>query len=187
MARTPPGIRARIVTFPTDLGWVAAIWHGSRVARLTFGHNSPLTAWQKLQVGQEPIKANWLETRIAQRLQKFAAGDRDDDFLDIDLATNDLTPFQFAITEACRHIPIGETCSYGQLAEVAGHPGAARAVGRVMATNRFPLIVPCHRVLAAGGAIGGFSAPDGISMKRRLLEPELETSRSQNACDLRLG
>lgn len=173
MARTRQEISLRIVTFPTDLGWVAAIWQGCRVARLTFGHNSPLAAWEKLQSDQEPSKANSHETRITKRLQAFAAGNRKDDFLDIDLATDDLTPFQLAITEACRHIPIGETSSYGELAAQAGHPGAARAVGRVMATNRFPLIVPCHRVLAARGAIGGFSAPNGISMKRRLLEPEL--------------
>ena len=64
------------------------------------------------------------------------------------------------------------TRSYGEVAAAAGSPGAARAVGQVMAANRTPLIVPCHRVLAAGGKIGGFSAPQGLALKRRLLALE---------------
>ncbi len=58
------------------------------------------------------------------------------------------------------------------MAAAAGSPGAARAVGQVMRSNRTPLLVPCHRVVAAGGKIGGFSAPQGLVMKRRLLELE---------------
>jgi methylated-DNA-[protein]-cysteine S-methyltransferase len=62
--------------------------------------------------------------------------------------------------------------TYGDLAAAIGSPGAARAVGSVMARNCFPLIVPCHRVLGAGGSLGGYSAPDGLRMKRRLLAME---------------
>ena len=76
------------------------------------------------------------------------------------------------VIAACRRIPWGETRSYGDLATECGSPGAARAVGSVMAKNRYPLIVPCHRVLAAGGDIGGYSAADGLVMKRRLLAAE---------------
>lgn len=173
MARTPRENRMRVVTFPTNLGWTAAVWCGEKVARLTFGHSSPKAAWDKLDQLQEPTDADRQESRLITRLQHFAAGGRDDDFLDVKLKLDGMTPFQVSITQACRRIPTGETRSYGELAELAGHPGAARAVGRVMATNPFPLIVPCHRVLAAGGRIGGFSAPNGIMMKRRLLEPEL--------------
>jgi len=68
-----------------------------------------------------------------------------------------LTPFARRVTAACRRIPWGEVRTYGQLAAVCGSPDAARAVGRVMAANRYPLIVPCHRVLAAGGRLGGYS------------------------------
>lgn len=64
----------------------------------------------------------------------------------------------------------GQTVSYGELAEMAGHPGAARAVGTAMARNPVPVVVPCHRVLAAGGRIGGYGG--GLDMKRGLLALE---------------
>ena len=108
---------------------------------------------------------------MAEDLERFAAGEPVD-FGRVTLDTNHLTPFGRRIVTACRRIPFGQTRSYSQLAAICGSPGAARAVGQVMAKNRFPLVVPCHRVLAAGGRIGGFSAPDGLRMKRRLLSIE---------------
>jgi methylated-DNA-[protein]-cysteine S-methyltransferase len=72
-----------------------------------------------------------------------------------------------------RDVPWGETVSYGELAAMAGRPRAARAVGRVMATNPLPFVVPCHRVLAAGGRIGGYgSGSNAIDLKRALLARE---------------
>ena len=97
------------------------------------------------------------------------------DFSDVPLALDHLTPFGRRVVAACRRIPWGQTRSYGELAAECGSPGAARAVGSVMAKNRYPLIVPCHRVLAAGGELGGYSAPDGLKMKRRLLAMEGRT------------
>ena len=69
-------------------------------------------------------------------------------------------------------VPAGATVSYGELASKVGSPGAARAVGRAMAANPVPLIVPCHRVLAAGAKAGGFSAYGGVRTKDRLLAIE---------------
>ncbi|MGH6808763.1 MAG: methylated-DNA--[protein]-cysteine S-methyltransferase, partial [Ensifer adhaerens] len=66
----------------------------------------------------------------------------------------------------------GETVAYGELAVMAGRPGAARAVGSAMATCPVPILIPCHRVLAAGGKVGGFSAPGGSTSKIRMLELE---------------
>ena len=77
---------------------------------------------------------------------------------------------------ACRDIRFGQTVSYGRLAEMAGKPGAARAVGRALAKNPLPLIIPCHRVICANGKIGGFSAPGGVTLKKRLLQLEQEAS-----------
>ena len=62
--------------------------------------------------------------------------------------------------------------TYGEIARAVGDPGAARAVGAALGANPFPVIVPCHRVLAADGALHGFSAPGGITTKRRMLELE---------------
>ena len=81
-----------------------------------------------------------------------------------------LTSFTRAVLDACRAIRPGRTASYGELAAVAGSPGAARAVGQAMHRNPTPILVPCHRVLAAGGRIGGFTP--GLDLKRRLFAHE---------------
>jgi methylated-DNA-[protein]-cysteine S-methyltransferase len=80
--------------------------------------------------------------------------------------------FHRRVYEAARAIPPGNTLSYGDIAKRAGAPGAARAVGQALGRNPFPIVVPCHRVLAAGGKIGGFSAQGGVETKRRMLEIE---------------
>ena len=80
--------------------------------------------------------------------------------------------FHRRVCEAARAIPAGQTLTYGELAARLGKPGAARAVGGVMARNSLPIIVPCHRVLAAGGRPGGFSAPGGVTTKLRMLRLE---------------
>jgi methylated-DNA-[protein]-cysteine S-methyltransferase len=83
------------------------------------------------------------------------------------------SPFASRVLNACRDTGFGRTVTYGLLAEKAGWPGgAARAVGSVLAKNPLPLIIPCHRVVCANGKIGGFSAPGGIKLKRRLLKHE---------------
>jgi O-6-methylguanine DNA methyltransferase len=80
------------------------------------------------------------------------------------------TTFQLAVVEALRRVPYGEVVTYGELAALAGRPNAQRAAGSVCAQNRFPLVVPCHRVVSATG-IGGYG-PSGVEVKRRLLRLE---------------
>jgi O-6-methylguanine DNA methyltransferase len=89
---------------------------------------------------------------------------------DVDLDLEWATPFQAALAASARSIPWGAVVSYGELAASAGRPGAARAAGSFCADNRFSLVIPCHRVVAADG-IGGYG-PSGVSLKRRLLELE---------------
>jgi methylated-DNA-[protein]-cysteine S-methyltransferase len=166
----------RTVVFPSELGWMCAAWRNGLLRELAFGHASPDQAVRALQHASVcPTEPNRDERQLVHRLQKFACR-ATDDFSDIELELSEHTAFQRRVVEACRAIPLGETLTYAELARQAGHPGAARAVGQVMATNRFPLIVPCHRVVASGGSIGGFSAPDGLSMKRRLLALEQQSS-----------
>jgi methylated-DNA-[protein]-cysteine S-methyltransferase len=76
------------------------------------------------------------------------------------------------VLQACRKIAPGKTLTYAELADKVGSPGAARAVGNCMARNRFPLIIPCHRVVGSNGHLGGYSAAEGIPFKKRLLELE---------------
>ena len=119
----------------------------------------------------DPEADLFLAEQTLEQLQQFAAGEQID-LRRIPVSLHHLTAFQRQVVKACRAIKRGECRTYGQVAALAGSPGAARAVGQVMRTNRTPLIVPCHRVVAAGGKIGGFSAPQGLAMKRRLLELE---------------
>jgi methylated-DNA-[protein]-cysteine S-methyltransferase len=90
----------------------------------------------------------------------------------IALDMDQVPAFHRRVYEAARGIPPGMTLSYGDIAARAGAPGAARAVGQALGRNPFPIVVPCHRVLAAGGKIGGFSAQGGIVTKRRMLAIE---------------
>ena len=94
------------------------------------------------------------------------------DFSDIDLDLEESPTFARRVYKAARKIPIGQTRTYGQIAKAAGSPGAARAVGQALGQNPIALIVPCHRVLAAGGKTGGFSAHGGCATKARMLELE---------------
>jgi methylated-DNA-[protein]-cysteine S-methyltransferase len=92
------------------------------------------------------------------------------DFSDIEIDLDWATPLQRAIAETLRAVPRGDVVSYGELAALAGRPGAPRAAGAFCATNRFAFVVPCHRVVAANG-IGGYGDA-GIEVKRRLLALE---------------
>lgn len=80
--------------------------------------------------------------------------------------------FYQKVWKACAAIPRGRTRTYGWVARAVGRPGAARAVGQALKANPFAPVVPCHRVVAAGGRLGGYSAPGGLKAKRRLLERE---------------
>lgn len=106
---------------------------------------------------------------LVERLQAYFAGERvafDDVELDLDWCT----PFQRAAAEALRRVPYGETVTYGELAALAGYPNAQRAAGTFCARNRLPLILPCHRVVAASG-LGSYGSL-GVEYKRRLLALE---------------
>ena len=83
-----------------------------------------------------------------------------------------VAPFQRRVYEIALSIPPGRTLTYGEVAERLGEPGAARAVGQALGQNPFAPIVPCHRVLAAGGRMSGFSAPGGVATKRKMLAIE---------------
>ena len=89
------------------------------------------------------------------------------------------TPFQIGVWEALRRIPYGETRSYGEIAEAIGKPSAFRAVGNANGRNWLPLFIPCHRVIAAGGKLGGFGC--GLGLKKRLLAHEGAVLRQRQA------
>jgi methylated-DNA-[protein]-cysteine S-methyltransferase len=94
------------------------------------------------------------------------------DLADVRVDLGDVPEFARRVYAVTRAIPPGETFTYGEVAARLGMPGAAQAVGHALGRNPVPLIVPCHRVLAAGGALGGFSAPGGVATKQRILRIE---------------
>jgi len=106
---------------------------------------------------------------LARRLGAYFAGEPVS-FDDVELELDWCTPFQRALADALRAVPRGETVTYGELAALAGRPNAPRAAGSFCAGNRFGIVIPCHRVVSAGG-LGSYGSL-GLSYKRRLLELE---------------
>jgi methylated-DNA-[protein]-cysteine S-methyltransferase len=116
-------------------------------------------------------------TRVRRGVEAYLAG-RQVDWTALPLDLSELTPFRRSVLEALRRVGYGERISYGQLAAAIGRPHAARAVGGACAHNPLPLVVPCHRVVGAGGRLGGFSAPGGLALKRRMLALESGARRA---------
>jgi methylated-DNA-[protein]-cysteine S-methyltransferase len=137
---------------------------GWGVGELVF--DDGLLAWHELPL---PGAEGDGDHPLVGRLRRYFAGSQDD-FADVELDLAWCTPFQRRAVETLRSIPYGETATYGEVAALAGHPNAQRALGSVCAANRFALIVPCHRVLAANG-LGPYGSL-GPGYKRRLLELE---------------
>jgi methylated-DNA-[protein]-cysteine S-methyltransferase len=90
----------------------------------------------------------------------------------VDLDERGIDPFRRAVYAATRTIRPGSTLTYGDIARAIGRPDGARDVGAALASNPFPIVVPCHRVVGAGGKLTGFSAPGSLATKRRMLELE---------------
>lgn len=110
-------------------------------------------------------------TRAIEQITALLRGEKRA-LADIELDMAGVPEFNRRVYVIARGIPAGATLSYGEIASQLGDRAAAREVGEAMGQNPFPLIVPCHRVLAAGGKVGGFSAAGGVTTKLRLLEIE---------------
>ncbi len=114
-------------------------------------------------------RADSVTKELVPRLQAFFRGE-DVSFAEVELDLEFETPFRSALAAALRAVPRGEVVTYGELAALAGRPGAARAAGSFCAGNRLSIFIPCHRVVAAGG-LGGYGSL-GLDYKRRLLALE---------------
>lgn len=170
MAHVP--LRTELSVFETELGWLAMAGAGNELRALVFGHPTPKAAIAALdpELTSGAKMRDW-NPSLARRLRKLALGERVE-FDDVVLDLSSETPFSRRVITRCRTIPYGERLTYGELAAAAGAPHAARAVGSVMRRNRTPLVVPCHRVVAAGSKPGGYSGAAGVRTKLRLLEAE---------------
>jgi len=163
--------------FPTPLGWFGLVRIDETLRLVTIGHASKQDVWDHVRSRTdvdsdlpEPLVTDW-QPELRVRLQRYCRGERVD-FQDLEVSLSAFTDFQNRVLQATRHIGYAETQTYGQVAATVGVPGGARAVGNVLAQNSFPILIPCHRVVAANGRLGGFSAPQGVELKRRLLAME---------------
>jgi methylated-DNA-[protein]-cysteine S-methyltransferase len=103
----------------------------------------------------------------AEQLQAYFAGERFQ--FDVPLDLDRLTPFQVSVLQAARSIVPGTVWTYGQVARSIGRPKASRAVGQALGRNPMPIVIPCHRVVASDGGLGGYSGGGGLQSKRFLL------------------
>ena len=154
------------VTFETELGRCAIRWGDGGITGVLLPQRShaPLPAYESVEVPTFVLRA--IEGIVA-----VMAGERRD-LRDVPLDEREIDPFDRRVFEATRAIPPGATRSYGDIARTIGRPDGARDVGAALSRNPFPIVVPCHRVVAANGALTGFSAPGGLATKRRMLELE---------------
>jgi methylated-DNA-[protein]-cysteine S-methyltransferase len=151
---------AEYTTLDTPIGPVVVAWRGDAVAAVHLGAPSPslTTGW---------ARADGSHNCVVRQLREYFAGERREFDLDIDQPG---TPFQHRVWRAVSTIPFGETRSYGEIAGLIERPRAVRAVGAANGRNAVPIIVPCHRVIAADGTLHGYAA--GLEMKAALLEFE---------------
>ena len=165
----------RYHVFETAMGFCALAWSEAGVARFQLPVKSAEAADRLIRrraFGAEPaVPPDEVAAVVAAAKRYFDGEETDFSHVRLDLAAED--PFFAQIYAALRRVGWGRTTTYGALAkEVGAGREAARDVGEAMARNPAPLIIPCHRVLAAGGKIGGFSAPGGSKTKMRMLELE---------------
>lgn len=178
MGVTPKSALTMFRVFSSPMGYFGLIWTSRGLKGVTF----PLPTRREAELeirrrhadavskGREP---KWLK-ELAKQFQRHLRADIGvrPAFAIPPLDLDGLPPFHQVIYRAAIKIPAGRTLTYAELAKRAGSVGAARAVGQAMAKNPLPIIVPCHRVLAAGGKLGGFSAPGGLASKTKILECE---------------
>jgi methylated-DNA-[protein]-cysteine S-methyltransferase len=146
----------------TPLGEIIIEWKGEDIAGIHFGECRQGEG--KTIVEGEP---SWRDgKKVIAALCDYFDGKRVD-FSDIPLNLNGATPFLRSAWEATREIPYGETWTYGELTARVGKPGAARAAGMAMSKNRFPVVIPCHRVVGHDGSLVGFGGK--IEWKEALL------------------
>jgi len=165
---------AGFLLFPTPIGVIGLAWTeaGISALQLPAATEGGTLALLRRREGEamEAAPPPAIATAIG-RIRALLRGARDD-LADILLDLRGASAFERQVYALARKVPPGRTLTYGAIAARLGDPNAARAVGLALGRNPVAIIIPCHRVLAAGGADGGFSAPGGVATKRRLLEIE---------------
>jgi methylated-DNA-[protein]-cysteine S-methyltransferase len=168
--------------FDASFGSCAIAWTSRGISRFQLPEaDSDATEARMRNGGREPCNGAPPPHVAAaeEKLQRYFDGE-ETDFSDLALDLSGCSAFNKAIYDAARTVGWGATTTYGALAKSIGSPRAARAVGHAMARNPITIVIPCHRVLAAGGELHGFSAYGGLVTKERLLVLEGVRHGAQN-------
>jgi methylated-DNA-[protein]-cysteine S-methyltransferase len=172
-AATTNNLQEGYALFETAIGRCALVWRGGLVVGAALPEASDERARRSLArrfPGAVETEPPSFAAEAMARIASLLAGGKTD-LGDIKLDPGG-SAFERNVWQAARRIPCGEVRSYGDIAREIGAPGAAQAVGLALGRNPVPIVVPCHRVLAADGRSGGFSAPGGVTTKFRILEIE---------------
>lgn len=159
--------------FYTPWGWAALHADERTVAHSALPTPSPLKLLTLVTQTGAKIRFVSIDDHFHPLVNSFRAYFQGEIIHDwhVNLSLQGLPPFSQQVLQYVYSIPYGETSTYGEVAAAVGSPRAARAVGQVLSRNPIPIIIPCHRILAKNG-LGGFTAPQGIEMKKRLLQME---------------
>jgi len=161
--------------FDTAIGWCGLAWDGNNILGFQLPEPTKDLTERKMRSQYPSLGGDAVPNRVIADLCRDVVSHvegRAQDFTKVSIDISTLTPFSKRVYEFTRAIPVGKTISYGELAKRIGSPNSARAVGRALGANPIPLLVPCHRVIAANGALTGFSATGGVDLKAHLLEIE---------------
>lgn len=148
--------------------WVASTEVGLCRISLGSGQSGAFLSWLSRQAGlDEPQEEPNVLTAAVSQLREYFSGSREGFSVPLDVEGTD---FQRAVWSQVMRIPYGATATYGDIAQLVGKPRASRAVGRAVGANPLPIVIPCHRVVGAGGSLTGFGS--GLDIKETLLQLE---------------
>ncbi|MCT8971274.1 methylated-DNA--[protein]-cysteine S-methyltransferase [Microbaculum sp. A6E488] len=164
--------------FETAIGPCAIAWSESGISGVQLSEASMEATRTRMQRRFPAVVETAPPPSVQDAIDRIAAlmAGKPSDLTTITLDLEGIPAFNRRVYEVTRGIPPGSTLTYGEIAERIGEPGAAQSVGQAEGANPFPIIVPCHRVLAAGGKVGGFSAHGGIAVKRKMLAIEADAA-----------
>ncbi|HEX3771161.1 MAG TPA: methylated-DNA--[protein]-cysteine S-methyltransferase [Polyangiaceae bacterium] len=170
--------------FDTEIGRCGVAWGAWGIAGLQLPESREARTRARVQERFPEAREAAPPPAIQRSLEAIVALLRGEaaDLSEVPLDMREVPPFHRRVYAAARTIPAGSTASYGEIAAKVGAPKSARAVGQALGRNPFAIIVPCHRVVAAGGKLGGFSAGGGATTKQRMLA--IERARPTGAPDL---
>ena len=138
------------------------------IVRIGFGGSEAAFVAQVRRLGADVVRSAARTADVVHQLRTYFAGERRTFDVRVDLSR--VTPFQRRVLMAAAGVPAGKVVSYGEIARRIGQPRGSRAVGQALGSNPIPIVIPCHRIIAAGGKIGGYGG--GLARKRKLLRLE---------------